>query len=475
VRGAPTWGMGCGLLLSACSLAPVYTVPSTSPPAAYREDVGWNRAQPGDELSKGTWWSMFQDPALDELERKATDANQNLNAAFARLQQARADTRIARSDLFPHLTGNASAMRARQSPNAPTYIVGKPTEGNDFVLEADLSYEVDLWGRVRNQVASARATQQASAADLASLGLSIQAELASDYFRLRSLDTQQQLLDKTVADYAKSLDLTQTLFDGGAAALSDVAQAKTQLHNAETRAADTHLSRAQLEHAIAVLIGENPTNFQLAVKALPLDASPPPVDPGLPSLLLERRPDVAEAERRVAAANAQIGVARAAYFPQLTLNGSGGVDSVRSSSLIGAPSLFWGIGPQVTVPIFEGGRLVAQTEKTKAAYTEEVALYRNTVLVAFQDVEDNLVALRQLEKESTTQGEAVEAAATALGQSQDRYTAGIVTYLEVATTETAALQAQLDAIDIRARRFSATVMLIKALGGGWSAQSSTPG
>jgi NodT family efflux transporter outer membrane factor (OMF) lipoprotein len=472
MKRAPAWGLGVAALLSACSFAPVYTVPVTPTPAAYRENAGWKRAEPGDDLSKGSWWRMFDDPALDELERKAVGANQNLTAALARLQQARADTRIARSDLFPHLTASGSATRARQSPNAPRYIAGEPTEGNDFVLEADLSYEVDLWGRVRNQVASARATQQASAADLAALGLSIQAELASDYFRLRSLDTQQQLLDKTVEDYAKSLDLTQTLFDGGAAALSDVAQAKTQLHNAETRAADTHLSRAQLEHAIAVLIGENPTNFQLAVKALPLDASPPPVDPGLPSLLLERRPDVAEAERRVAAANAQIGVARAAYFPQLTLSGSGGVDSVRSSTLIGAPSLFWSIGPQVSVPLFEGGRLVAQTEKTKAAYSEQVAMYRNTVLIAFQDVEDNLVALRQLERESQTQGEAVDAATTALGQSQDRYTAGIVTYLEVATTETAALQAQLDAIEIRARRFSATVMLIKALGGGWGAPSA---
>jgi NodT family efflux transporter outer membrane factor (OMF) lipoprotein len=467
-------GLGCGLLLGACSFAPVYTVPSTATPAAYREDAGWRQAQPGDEWSKGSWWSIFQDAALDELERKAGAANQNLNAAFARLQQARADTRIARADLFPHLTASSSVTRARASPNAPRYVAGEPTEGNDFVLEADLSYEVDLWGRVRNQVVSARATQQASAADLASLGLSIQAELASDYFRLRSVDTQQQLLDQTVEDYAKSLDLTQTLFEGGAAALSDVAQAKTQLHTARTRAADTHLSRAQLEHAIAVLIGENPSEFQLGVKALPSDASPPPVDPGLPSKLLERRPDVAEAERRVAAANAQIGVARAAYFPQFTLTGSAGFDSVRSATWIGAPSLFWSIGPQVSAPIFEGGRLVAQTEKTKAAYSEEVALYRNTVLTAFQDVEDNLVALRQLEKESDSQGEAVAAATTALGQSQDRYTAGIVTYLEVATTETAALQAQLDAIEIRARRFSATVMLIKALGGGWSA-GSAPG
>ena len=463
------------LLLDGCSFAPVYSVPAVSGPAEYRESSAWKSAEPRDELPKGDWWSLFQDSALSELEVKAARANQNIKAGFARLQQARADTRIARADLFPSLTGMSSATRARVSPNAPRILPGFPTEGNDFVLEADLSYEIDLWGRVRNQVASSRAQQQASAADLAALGLSIQAEVAADYYQLRSYDAQQRLLDQTVDDYAKALELTQTLFDAGAAALSDVAQAKAQLHNAETQSADTQLLRSQVEHAIAVLVGENPSEFQLGVGTWDMTATPPAIASGLPSALLERRPDVAREERRVAAANAQIGVARAAYFPQFSLLGSGGFNSVRSSDWIGAPSLFWSVGPQVTVPIFEGGRLIAQTDRAKASYSEQVAVYRNTVLSAYQDVEDNLVALRQLERESRSQAAAVEATNTALVQSKDRYSAGLVTYLEVATTETAALQAQLAAMTIRTRRFNATVMLVKALGGGWTASTAAGG
>jgi NodT family efflux transporter outer membrane factor (OMF) lipoprotein len=456
------------LAAAGCSFAPRYAVPkSAEAPAAYRESSGWKVAQPGDQVSRGAWWHVFGDALLSDLEEQAERANQTLKAAFARLEQARADTRIARADLFPSLSATASATRGRVSPNSPSYIPGYPTEGNDFILQGDLSYEIDLWGRVRNEVASARANEQASAADLASVRLSIQAELATDYFGLRSFDTQQQLLDKTVLAYAKSLELIQSLFDGGAVPLSDVAQARTQLHSAQTQAVDIHLMRAQLEHAIAVLIGANPSIFSLAVNPLPQDATPPVIEAGLPSELLQRRPDVAEAERRVAAANAQIGVARAAYFPQFVLTGAGGFNSVHASDWIDAPSLFWSIGPQVTLPLFQGGRLVAQTARAKAAYAEQVALYRNTVLTAYQDVEDNLVALRQLETETDTQSQAVEAATIALELSLDRYEGGIVTYLEVATTETAALQAQLSAINIRTRRINGTVLLVKALGGGW--------
>ena len=324
---------------------------------------------------------------------------------------------------------------------------------------------------MRNEVAAARANQQASAADLGSLQLSVQAEVATDYFALRSYDMQQQLLDRTVADYRKSLNLTQSLFDGGAAALSDVAQARAQLHTAETQQADTHLRRAQTEHAIGVLVGKNPSTFQLAVNPLLLTATPPPIDAGIPSALLERRPDVAEAERRVAAANAQIGVARAAYFPQFTLGASSGFNSVKAATWIDAPSLFWSVGPQVSLPIFEGGRLVAQTARAKAAYSEQVATYRNAVLTAYRDVEDNLAALRQLDVESATQGEAVEASNIALQKAQDRYLAGLVTYLEVATAETTALQAEQSRINILTRRLDAAVLLIKALGGGWRAGS----
>lgn len=457
-----------GCLLQGCSFAPPYHVPSSpAPPGEYRESRDWKTAQPSDAAPRGSWWTVFDDPPLNALEAQAQGANQTLKAAFARLQQARADTRIARADLFPQLSATATATRGRASTNSPTYTQGSPTEGDDFVLEADLSYEVDLWGRVRNEVAAARATQQASAADLASLNLSIQAELATDYFGLRSFDTQVMLLDKTVADYRTSLELVQTLFDGGAAALSDVAQAKAQLFGAQTQAADIRLMRVQLEHAIAVLVGENPSSFVMPVNPLAQTVEPPPIDAGLPSALLERRPDVAEAERRVAAANSQIGEARAAYFPQFILSGTAGYDSVTSKNWIQAPSLFWSIGPKVTLPLFEGGRLVAQTDKAKAVYAEQVAAYRNTVLTAYQDVEDNLAALKQLEHESESQAQSVAALSTALEQAQERYDAGIVTFLEVSSTETAALQARLSAINIRTRRLNAAVLLVKALGGGW--------
>jgi NodT family efflux transporter outer membrane factor (OMF) lipoprotein len=454
--------------LAACSFAPPYKVPATSPPAEnFQEAKDWKLAEPHDAVSRGDWWSIFNDAQLDQLESAASNANQNLKAAFARLQQARADTRIARADLFPQLTSQASVERARTSPNSPRFLPGYPTTGTDFNVEADVSYEVDLWGRVRNEVSSYKSLQQASAADLASMQLSVQAEVANDYFTLRSRDRQQVLLDKTVADYETSLALEQHLFDGGAVPLSDLAQARAQVETARTQAADNGLARAQTEHAIAVLIGVNPSGYHLLPNPLPADITAPAIDPGLPSSLLERRPDIAEAERRVASANAQIGVARAAYFPQFNLMGSAGYNSVHSYNWLSAPSRFWSFGPEVTLPIFEGGRLVAQTEHAKAAYEEQVANYRNTVLTAYQDVEDNLAAQRQLAQEEQTQAAAVEATQTASEQAQHRYNAGAVTFLEVSVAETALLQAQLTAVNIQLRRLSASVLLVKALGGGW--------
>jgi outer membrane protein, multidrug efflux system len=456
------------VLVSGCSFAPPYHVPQSTPvPAQYQELDGWKPATPVDELPRGSWWQLYKDAQLDDLERSAADANQNLKAAYARLQQARAATRIARADLFPTLTGSALAERARTSPNSPRFPPGDLTTGNDFNLEGDFSYEFDFWGRVRNEVASARASQQASAADLASLKLSIGAELATDYFNLRSDDAQQLLVDQAVKDYQQSLQLTQNLYNAGAVPLGDVAQAQAQLQNALTQAADIGLQREQVAHAIAVLIGENPSSFTLALNPLPLDVTPPAVDAALPSTLLERRPDVAEAERRVASANAQIGVARAAYFPRFTLDASAGLNSTRAANWLSAPSRFWSFGPQLTVPIFEGGRLRAQTDRARAQYDEQVATYRNTVLAAYQDVEDSLAALRQLESEAQTVAAAVTAAGVALQQAQYRYSGGAVTYLDVSAAETTALQAQLSAANIETRRFNASVMLIRALGGGW--------
>jgi NodT family efflux transporter outer membrane factor (OMF) lipoprotein len=456
-----------------CSFAPPYKVPDTAKtPAQYKEAGDWKVAQPEDAAPRGAWWAVYEDAELSALEDKVQDSNLTLKAAFARLLEARAQYRIARADLFPSLTADPYATRQRYSQNAPKSIPGYPPIVNDFSLGADFSYEIDLWGRVRNEVAAARANRQASAADLASIELSLRAQLAEDYFNARAEDAEVKLLDQTVEDYKKSLDLVTHLFEGGAAALADVAQAQAQLDNALTQAADVRLQRAQAEHAIAVLVGENPSTFTLNVNALPIDVAPPPINPGLPSTLLERRPDIAEAERRVAAANAQIGVARAAYFPRFTLGAAGGFESTRTSNLLEVPSRFWSVGPQVSLPIFEGGRLVAQTAQTKAAYDEQVADYRNAVITAYQDVEDNLAALHHLQSESDTDGAAVQATRTALQQAQDRYNAGIVTFLEVATAETAALQAQIAAVNIQARRMSASILLIKALGGGWQSPQS---
>ena len=455
--------------MTACSFAPAYLAPPQTPPptASYQERGDWKLAEPMDAVARGTWWTLFRDPQLDALEALVGSANQNLKAALARLQQARAQTRIQRAGLFPTLNVGSTVTRDRVSVNSRNYVPGlRPTYGN-FDLEADLSYEIDLWGRVRNSVSSARASQQASAADLAALDLSIHAELATDYFTLRGEDAQQMLLDRTVEDYRQSLQLTQHLYDGGAAALADVEQARAQLQSARTQAADTRLLRAQSEHAIAVLVGENPTGFQIAATPLGAATAPPVIDPGLPSSLLERRPDVAAAERRVAAANFNVGVARAAYFPQFSLAASFGYDSIHSSNWLDAPSRLWSAGPTGLLTVFDAGRHRAESAQAHALVDEQVADYRNTVLTAYQDVEDNLAALRQLEQESSSEAEAVGATGMALQQAQYRYKAGLVTYLEVATNETTNLQAQLSKVNIQMRRMSTSVLLVKALGGGW--------
>ncbi len=465
---------GAILALGGCSFAPAYKTPDSAPPAAVYKESDWKSAEPADSQARGAWWVIFQDPALDGLEAQVADANQDLKAAYARLQQARAATRIARADLFPTLTIGASATRSRSSVNSPTFPKGAEPVGNNFDLEADLSYEIDVWGRVRNAVAAARANQQASAADLATLNLSIHAELASDYFSLRSQDTQRQLLDQTVVDYTRALELTQNLYNGGAAALTDVAQAQAQLETARTQAADIRLQRAQSEHAIAVLLGQNPSSFHMDASPLAISAAPPPIDPGLPSSLLERRPDVAAAERRTAAANAQIGVARAAYFPVFSLAAAAGFDSTKTSNWLTAPSQLWSAGPAAgLLTVFDAGRHRAQSAQAKAAYEEQVADYRHTVLTAYQEVEDNLAALRELQQESVSEAAAVTATATALEQAQYRYKAGLVTYLEVATAENTALQAQLANVSIQLRRMSASVLLVKALGGGWRSDKQT--
>jgi NodT family efflux transporter outer membrane factor (OMF) lipoprotein len=454
--------------LGACSFAPHYTRPSVEePPPAYQEAAGWKTAQPADVQSRGPWWEIFHDEQLNALEGQVTNANQDIKAAFARLQQARAQTRIARSSLGPTLTVDPRATRERQSANVPNFNGSRSRTFNDFELDADVSYEIDLWGRIRSSVASARASEQASAADLATLDLSLHAELASDYFTLRSEDTQQSLLDQTAADYSSALELTQNLYSGGAAALADLDQAQAQLQTALTQASDMRLRRAQTEHAIAVLLGESPSKFHVDPEPLKLEVGPPGIDAGLPSALLERRPDIAAAERRVAAANAQIGVARAAYFPVFSLSGTAGFESTQASNLITAPSLLWAVGPSAVLTVIDGGLHRAQSAQAHAAYDEQVASYRGAVLAAYQEVEDNIAALRQLQEESVSQAAAVAATTGALEQAQYRYKAGIATYLEVVVAENASLSARLSAADIQVRRMIASVQLVKALGGGW--------
>ena len=468
---------GSLLTLGACSFAPRYSVPAppTAPPAQYHELAGWKQSQPADTGDRGNWWTVFRDPLLDSLEDRVTVDNQNVKAAFARLQQARAQTRIERSAYFPTLSLQAAATRSRTSTNAPLYTNTKPATGNDFVLDADLSYEVDVFGRIRNTVTAARASERASAADLASLDLSMHAELATDYFTLCGLDTEQALLQQTVADYTRALQLTQALFDGGAAARADVDQARAQLESARTSATDIGLRRAQTEHAIAVLVGELPSTFHLDSKPLQVAAEPPPIAAGLPSELLERRPDVAAAERRVAAANAQIGVARAAYFPVFDLSAKAGFESTQTSNWLDAPSRLWSVGPAALLTVFDAGRHRAESAQAHARYDEQVATYRGTVLTAYQEVEDNLAALRDLQGESESEAAAVAATAGALKQTQFQYQGGIVTYLQIAVTENASLAARISAAEIQIRRMNATVLLIKALGGGWKADDRTVG
>ncbi|MGA3159506.1 MAG: efflux transporter outer membrane subunit, partial [Steroidobacteraceae bacterium] len=349
-------------LLSACSFAPRYHEPTVAPaPAVYQESGDWQTAQPSDSQPRGAWWNLFQDPQLDTLEGKIAVANQDLKAALARLEQARAQTRIARAGEFPTITAGPSVTRARTSRNAPDYNPNLPIVHNDWLAEGDLNYEIDVWGRIRNGVRAARAGEQASAADAATLELALHAELATDYFQLRSLDTQQALLDHTVEAYTRALDLTQHLYDGGAAPISDLLQAKAQLEGAKTQQADTRLRRGQMQHGIAVLVGESASTFRLEAQPLAADTQPPAFDTGLPSTLVERRPDVAAAERRVAQANYGIGVARAAYFPVFSLAAAAGFESLQSSNWFSAPSRLWSIGPSAVLTVFDAGLHRAQS------------------------------------------------------------------------------------------------------------------
>jgi NodT family efflux transporter outer membrane factor (OMF) lipoprotein len=455
------------LFLSGCTIGPKYVRPTTPAPAtdAYKEAGDFQPAQPNDASPRGNWWGVFQDPKLNDLEKQIDVSNQNLKIAQSQYMQARAAVRYFRGSYYPVVGVNPAASRMGQSQNKGLYSSEEAVDYNDFLLPVDISYEPDVWGQVRRTVESARAQAQASAADLATVNLSLHAELAMDYFQLRGLDAEEQLLNSTVEAFQNSVKLTQDRFNGGLASEVDVAQAQTQLETTRAQAIDIAVQRAAFEHAIAVLIGQSASSFTITFS--PLLAPPPPMPPGLPSQLLERRPDIAAAERRVDAANAQIGVAKTAYYPSITLAASGGFESSTLTNLLSGPSGLWAFGASALETIFEGGRRHAITAQAQSAFDQSVAEYRQTVLTAFQEVEDNLAAQRILEQEAVTEDAAVAAAQRSLALSNNRYTGGVTSYLEVITAQSAALADERAAADILTRRAVASVLLIKALGGGW--------
>lgn len=452
-------------LFAGCTVGPKYHRPAAEVPPAYKEVANWKQAQPNEHNLGGNWWEMFQDPQLNALELQVNVSNQNLKAAEAQYTQARALLRYNRAAYFPTITGGASATRNRISNHRPASIVANGLTYNEFQIPLELSYEVDVWGRVRRTVESYREQAQASAADLATVNLSMHAELALDYFEARTLDAEEQLLNSTVTQYEQALELIESRFTGGIASELEVEQARTQLETTRAQAIDVGVARAQYEHAVAILIGKPPAELSLA--ALPLTAPPPTIPPGLPSELLERRPDIAAAERRMASANAQIGVAKAAYYPTISLGATGGFESGVITTLISGPSIFWSAGGSAVVPLFDAGRRRATLDQAIAAYDQTVANYRETVLTGFQQVEDNIAALRILEHEAQVQEKAVVAAQKYLELANTRYVGGVTSYLEVTTAQSAALSDQLTAVNILGRRMVSAVTLVQALGGGW--------
>jgi NodT family efflux transporter outer membrane factor (OMF) lipoprotein len=468
--------MLAGLALSACAALPGCTVgsdyvkPAMSVPANYKEaaadGTSWKVAQPGDRASRGKWWSVYQDPLLNALQDVVTSSNQDLLVAESRYRQARALVEGARSSYFPTVTAGASVSRFRNSGNAFGTPASNVGPANDFQLPLDVSWELDVWGRVRRAVESSEASAQAFAADLETVRLSLQAELAVDYFLLRGIDSERQLLDRTVVAYRKAHELTINRHEGGVASDADVAQAETQLRTAEAQAVDLRVQRAQLEHAIAVLIGRTPAEFSLP--QVGLESLPPIVPLAMPSQLLERRPDIASAERQMASANAQIGVAKAAFYPTISIGATAGFESAKASNWLDWPSRFWSVGPAAALTLFDANRRRAVSDQAQAAYDGTVAAYRKTVLSAFQEVEDNLAELAILAEEAQVEELAVKAARRSVGQTTNRYEAGAASYLEVVVAQTFALTNERAAVDIARRRMMASVRLIKALGGDWS-------
>jgi NodT family efflux transporter outer membrane factor (OMF) lipoprotein len=469
------------VLFKGCDKAPKYKTPPVATPPAYKEIApdafketdDWKFAHPNDAVIRGKWWELFNDPQLNGLEDQANTANQNIALADANFRAARAIVKESRSQYFPTVTTSPSILVSRQSGAATHSNVSPGRQSVNYSLPFDATWEPDFWGRIRNTVVASASEAQASAADLQNVRLSVEAELAFDYYQLRSQDAEKALLDASITAYQQQLELTRVRFQTGIASDEDVAQAETQLEATQAQATDLGIARAQLEHAIALLTGQPASTFSLP--AAPSGEKPPAIPVGLPSQLLERRPDIAAAERRVAEANADIGVTKAAFFPSLVLGATGGFESTSIASWFTWPARFFSLGPTLSQTLFDKGRRKAATEVSRAQYDATVASYRNTVLTSFQEVEDNLAALRILSHELDQQNEAVASAQRALTLSNERYKSGIDSYLNVITAQTALLNNQRTVVNLRTQQMTASVELIKALGGGWNAsQLPTP-
>jgi NodT family efflux transporter outer membrane factor (OMF) lipoprotein len=458
-------GAALTLLLGACSLAPPLKTPVIPTADAYKELGPWTPAQPADRLPRDSWWTLYESAELDQLQTRLISGSPTLAAAFANYAQARALSDQARAGLFPTVSLNASATRNRDSVNAPLRLPTSPPYFNDNSLGGSVSYELDLWGQIRNEVAAGEANAAASAADLENARLSLIAQLANDYIQLRSLDRNSAILDETVVAYARALGLTEQRHNAGIAPGLDVSQAQTQLDAARSQASQTLAQRALMEHAIAALLGVSASTF--SIKPEIIDIKLPQIPSGVPATLLQRRPDIAAAQRRMISANANIGVARAAYFPTLTLGGQGGFQSTSASNWLSAPSSFWAIGPNALLSVFDGGLRKAQVAQARAEFDASAANYRGIVVSAFQQVEDSLATLNHYHDASVEEKAAVDAAQRTLDFSMALYKQGATDYLTVVTSQTALLQTQLEALTLDTLQLSASVNLILALGGGW--------
>jgi NodT family efflux transporter outer membrane factor (OMF) lipoprotein len=454
------------LLSSACAQRAHYTPPAVDVTATtFKEDPNWKPATPADDVVRGHWWEQFNDASLNALEARVDISNQTLKAADARFAASRAVLTQTRASLSPQVTASPSISAAQQSGTRAVSTFHDVY--GDITLPVDVSYEIDLWGRVHSAVSASTAIAQATAADLESVRLSLHAELAIDYFTLQALDRERSLLGDAVTSYERALELTRNRYNGGIVSAADVAQAEAQLEATRAQAIDIRTARAGYEHAMAVLVGEPASTFSIVVT--PLDATTPPAIPGiLPSQLLERRPDIASAERQVAAAHAQIGVATAARYPLVALSGAAGFESSGFGRLLTGASGLWSVGPAAVATLFDGGRRKAVVVERQAEYEETAADYRQTVLLAFREVEDQLASLRVLGEEAAVQARALEAAERSLALATNRYRGGVATYLEVIVAQNVALVSERTTVSLTVRRMTASVLLLKALGGDWT-------